>query len=146
MSMIRGHREPGRSRDQRGQVAVEFVILVPALLLMVALVVAGARWWTLRAATAEAATAAARAATVQRDATSARRVVEIIGGAGLDSCRSVSIRSDLGAFSAPAGSAGEVRVTVSCEVELADLLLPGAPGSLTTQSTGTSVLDRYRGR
>ena len=40
---------------------------------------------------------------------------------------------------------GEITITVTCAVSLADVTLPGIPGSRTIGSTSTEVIDRFRG-
>ncbi len=58
--MIINGREP--ACDQRGAAAVELALLVPALLLVLGLLVAGGRLWFARTTVNEAAQTAARAA------------------------------------------------------------------------------------
>jgi len=50
-----------------------------------------------------------------------------------------------GDFSAPLGTPTNVRVQLSCTATLADLALPGVPGSKTVTATATSPLDSWRG-
>jgi hypothetical protein len=40
---------------------------------------------------------------------------------------------------------GSLTVTVTCTLELRDLGLPGAPGSVSMRRAFTSLLDPYRG-
>ena len=53
---------------------------------------------------------------------------------------------DTRAFALPVGQPGAVEVTVRCAVPLADLLLPGVPGTVLVEAQASSTLDRYRGR
>ena len=59
---------PGMARNQRGAATVELTLLVPALLLVVGLLVAGGRLWFARTTVNEAAQTAARAASLSRSA------------------------------------------------------------------------------
>ena len=57
--------------NQRGAATVELTLLVPALLLVVGLLVAGGRLWFARTTVNEAAQTAARAASLSRSANAA---------------------------------------------------------------------------
>ena len=65
-------RPLGTARDQRGAASVELVILVPVLVLMLGLLVAGGRLWFARATVVEASQSAARAASLARSSGEAR--------------------------------------------------------------------------
>lgn len=135
-------------RDERGSTALETVVLVPALMALVGLVVAGARLWTVRADVDEAAHRAARTATVFSDARTSGPLGEAAGLANLADvpCAAGSVDVDAADLSRPAGTPGRVTATVTCTVVLADLLLPGLPGQVTISADASSVTDRYRGR
>ena len=49
-------------------------------------------------------------------------------------------------FAIPPGQPALVTATVSCTVSLANLSLPGLPGTARLQATFTSPLDIYRSR
>ncbi len=134
--------------DERGSVAVEMVVLVPALLLIVALLVAGARIWEARGQVTEAAHRAARAATVRSDASASARVAEDTAVANLTEvgCRRQQVDVDAAALHRDPGFGGKVSVTVSCTVALTDLLLPGLAGEMTIGASAADPVDRYRGR
>jgi hypothetical protein len=53
---------------------------------------------------------------------------------------------DLDAFTAPPGTPAQVASTVTCQVDLADLAVPGVPGSHTVTATMSSPIDTYRER
>ncbi len=137
-----------RPVTDRGAVAVETVLLVPALMMLVGLVVGGARIWTARASVDEAAHRAARTATAVSDVRTSARFAEESGRANLTDlpCRSSSVSVDVAALHRPPGTPGTVRATVACTVALGDLVVPGLPGELTLQGSAASVVDRYRGR
>ncbi|MEA5153289.1 TadE family protein [Raineyella sp.] len=132
----------------RGAVAVEMALLVPALMMLTGLVVGGARIWTARATVEEAAHRAVRTATVRSDARMSARAAEEAGRANLADlpCRSSSVSVDVAALHRPPGTPGTVRATVACTVALGDLVVPGLPGELTLRGSAASVVDRYRGR
>src|SRR5215217_698725 len=134
--MINSSSEPVRS--QRGAAAVELTLLVPALVLMLGLLVAGGRLWFARTTVNEAAQTAARAASLTRSAYAATT-------AGLR-CRSTSAVINATAFGVPAGMPSTVTSTISCVVDFSDVLLPGWPGSMELTGRGSAALDTYRGR
>ena len=139
------------TRTQHGAAAVEFVILLPAMLLVVAAVVGGARIWFARATTQQVADSAARAASLARDPASAqhdaRRVAQSdLASARLSCVRGPGITVDTAGFAVPVGQPASVGVGVRCDVALGDLVVPGLPGVFTVEASGSSTLDRYRGR
>jgi Flp pilus assembly protein TadG len=138
------------TRDERGAAAVELTLLVPALLLMLGLLVAGGRLWFARATVNEAAQTAARAASLSRSAYAAASAgrdagAESLATAGLR-CRTTSVSINTAAFGVPAGTPSTVTSTVSCVVDFSDVLLPGWPGSMELTGRGSAALDTYRAR
>ncbi len=138
------------SCDERGAAATELALLVPAFMLLLAVMVGGGRIWLARSAVYEAAGAAARAATLQRSAVEAEaaalRVVEANLADAAVVCGSRTVQVDTSGFAKAAGIPATVSVSVNCSVSLGDLLLPGLPGSLPATAEATSALDTYRGR
>src|SRR3954468_5371076 len=107
--------------DQRGAAAVELTLLVPALLLMLGLLVAGGRLWFARTTVNEAAQTAARAASLARSAYAAAGAgqdagLQSLATAGLH-CRSMSVSINSAAFGVPAGTPSTVTSTVLCTVD-----------------------------
>ena len=137
-------------RTDRGAVTVELTLLVPALLLVLGLLVAGGRIWFARSVVTGTAQTAARAASLARTAGSAAVDGQQAGRASLATaglrCGSSSVQVQTAAFAVPAGTPATVRATVRCTVPLADLGLPGLPGSLALEGQGAAALDTYRGR
>lgn len=138
-------------RGQRGAAAVEVVVLVPALMLIVALVAGGGRVWFARSTLAQIADSAARAASLARDPATAqadaRAVAALdLAAAELRCAGGPSVSVDTSGFGVPVGQSATVGVQVECAVSLSDLVLPGLPGSLTVVGASRSTLDRYRGR
>lgn len=142
---------PGATCKERGLApATELVIIVPAIMILLGLVVAGGRIWLARSAVSEAAYSAARAASIERSAGAGgeagrRAAVRELHTDGLQ-CRSQTVETDTSGFATPAGKPAQVRADVACTVALDDLLLPGMPGHLTLRGTGAAALDTYRGR
>lgn len=141
---------PSPAPDQRGAASVELVILVPVLVLMLAVLVAGGRLWFARASVVEASQSAARAASLARSSGEARDAGRRAGSRILATdglrCAGDSVSVDTGAFGVPVGTPATVTASVTCRVPFADLSLPGMPGSITVRSTGAAALDTYRAR
>ena len=141
---------PGTAPNQRGAATVELTLLVPALLLVVGLLVAGGRLWFARTTVNEAAQTAARAASLSRSAYVAASAGQEAGSQSLATaglrCRSTSVSINTAAFSVPAGTPSSVSSTVACRVDLSDIVLPGWPGSIQLIGQGSAALDTYRSR
>jgi hypothetical protein len=91
-----------------------------------------------------AARAAVQAAVVQSDpadaqAQAAEAVTSTLAGAGL-TCPSPQVTTDTQNF-VPGGL---VSVTVTCVTSLADVTVPGVPGSKTLSATSTAHIDPFR--
>jgi Flp pilus assembly protein TadG len=138
------------SSPDRGSATVELTLVVPALVLVLGLLVAGGRIWFARTTVTEAAQSAARAASLARAAGPAAADGQDAGRASLSTaglrCASSSVEVRTAAFAVPVGTPATVRATVRCTVPLADILLPGLPGSLTLDGQGAAALDTYRSR
>ncbi|MFF9244596.1 TadE family protein [Streptomyces sp. NPDC014776] len=137
-------------RGDAGSVAIEAAIILPPLIMFVCLAIAGGRLVTSGAKIDAAAQDAAREASIHRTAASAQGAAQSAAAESLDdqgiSCASTSVDINTGGLNVPVGQVGTVTVTVSCTVNLSDLLLPGVPGARTLTSTATSVVDAYRQR
>jgi Flp pilus assembly protein TadG len=134
-----------RPRYERGSATVELVLLTPLLVGLLLMVVAFGRLQNARGDVEAAARAAARAASIERDAASARAAGESAAFMEFDGgrfrCATLRFDIDVAAFNADA----EVTATVSCRVALSDVSGLGLPGSHTVTATFTEPLDRYRG-
>ena len=139
----------GRPHD-RGAVAVEVALLTPVIVMLVGLFVFGYRFWATRAGVQSAAAAAARAASLASSPQAGARSARQLALANLDAlgvgCRSSSVDTQTDALSLPAGQPGSVRVSVTCVVSMSDLVLPGAPGSLTVSRSAGEPIDTFRER
>ncbi|SDD44075.1 TadE/TadG family type IV pilus assembly protein [Auraticoccus monumenti] len=139
-----------RTRDDRGAVATELVVVIPALVIIIGLLVAGGRIWLARQGVQEAAASAARAASLARGAGEARQAAEGSAAANLDTqgltCRPAQVVVDTRGYARAPGTEATVGVTVTCTITLADVAVPGLPGSMTLTTRATSALDTFRSR
>lgn len=139
-------------RDQRGAVTIEFVMLLPVLMVLIGVVVAGARVWWARASVQQLAASAARQASISRTAAEAHASATALvhNDAVHSGLRCVSgwptLSLGTGGFGVPVGQPAEVSATVTCEVPLSDVLLPFVGGSMTVEARAVSTLDRFRAR
>lgn len=142
-----GFRRVGR---ERGSAAVEAAVGVPAFALFLALIILAGRIATAGQAVEAAAADAARSASIARTQSSAAEAAAAAAARSLAtqqlSCSTTRVTVDAAGFTTPVGQPATVTATVSCEVRLADLAIPGLPGTRTVTATMTSPLDTYRGR
>ncbi|GAA4300940.1 pilus assembly protein TadE [Blastococcus sp. MG754426] len=135
---------------ERGSVSVELALLAPALLLLLSFAVVAGRTQIAEGAVQEAARAAAREASLARDAaTAAARAgaqAERTLAAQDLRCERTTVDVDTAGFQAPLGQPGDVTVSITCVVGMADLLAPGLPGSVTVEASFISPIDAYRER
>ena len=136
--------------DQRGAVSVEAALLVPLFVLIVSVAAAGWRISWAHTQVHAAAQAAARAASLKGDAAQAHATVTAIVQADLKTagvhCATAVITDDVAVVAQPAGTPGNVRVGVECTVRLADLLVPGLPGSIVVRGDATEAIDTFNRR
>ena len=139
-----------RRVDERGTVTLEFVVLAPVLLALLGLLIMAGRVAIASNSVESAADEAARSASISRTAAGARSAAEDGARRSLAEqdleCASMQVDVDTGGFAVPVGLPAQVRTTVTCVVRLADLALPGFPGSRTVTATAVSPLDTYRER
>ena len=131
-------------RDQRGVMAVEAVILTPAMVAAIILIVAGSRYVDARGQTNHAAYAAARAASLTTDEEAAvqagRKAAEDSMAERGRACANLKVDIDAGDFN----PGGNVRATVTCTADLSDLAGIGLPGTKTFRFTALVPLERHR--
>ena len=127
-----------------GSLTVELTMLTPVLVMVVLIVVALGRVGEARQQVIEAARAAAEAAAVEPDPGSAQTASGLdaaIGTAGhARTCPERRVLTDVSHFY----PGGFVTVTVECHVPLADLTVPGLPGSTVVRASSTAPIDPYR--
>jgi Flp pilus assembly protein TadG len=133
-----------RIRGEEGQAIAELVIVAPLLLLVIVLMVALGRVDSAQGDVESAARAGVQAAVVQANAGAAQTqassaVTSTLAGAGL-TCPSPQITTNTSNFVA----GGSVSVTVTCVTSLANVSVPGVPGSKTLTATSVAHLDQFR--
>jgi Flp pilus assembly protein TadG len=137
-------------RDDRGSVTLEFVVLTPVLLALLGLLIMAGRVAIASNSVEAAADEAARSASISRTAAGARSSAQDGARRSLAQqdlrCTSVQVDVDTSGFAVPVGLPAQVSATVTCVVSLADLALPGFPGSRTVTATAVSPVDTYRER
>lgn len=133
-----------------GSLTLELAVLAPALLVLLAFVVAAGRVELAGGTIDAAARDAARAASLARTAPAAQAAALATARTSLTDqhvdCRSLSVHVDTAAFGAPLGTPSSVRVAITCVVPLADIALPGLPGTKALRADFTSPVDPYRSR
>lgn len=132
-------------RGERGSLALEFVMIVPAIFLLFGLIFMYGRAAQVNGTLESGTRDAARSATVARslaDAEDAARSAVVTAlSAGPASCVATLSVTVSGSF-----QPGEpITVTSTCHYSIADIGLPGAPGTISPTSTFTSTLDPNRG-
>lgn len=139
------------SRQERGvSPAVEAAIVIPGFVVLVGLLIVVARTVIAHQEVEAATSAAARAASVQRQVAdgdkAAREVLSASLNEGHLKCIPLDISTNMGGLSSPLGTPSAVTVTVRCTVNLSDVAMPGFPGSHTIEVTRSSPVDTYRQR
>ena len=133
-----------RDRGDEGQAIAELVIVAPVRLLVIVLMVALGRIDSAQGDVESAARAGVQAAVVQADGAEAQTqatsaVTSTLAGAGL-TCPAPQISTDTSNFVA----GGTVSVSVTCVTSLADVSVPGVPGSKTLTATAVAHIDEFR--
>jgi Flp pilus assembly protein TadG len=158
MTSFAGRGQEDRTRDHRtrvgptdrGNAALELVILAPILLALLSLVIAAGRTAVAQGSVDAAARDAARQASIALTPGAAQTAGLVSAHAalrqdGLDCTPAVVI--DTSQFtSVPVGRPATVTAVVSCAVPLANLALPGLPGTASLSASFSSPLDTYRSR
>ncbi|MFD5065105.1 TadE/TadG family type IV pilus assembly protein [Streptomyces sp. NPDC058394] len=137
-------------RRDRGSYAVETAVLAPAMIALLLLMVAFGRVIDADGAVDSAARAAARAASLERDAGSAQNKAQAAAARSLEgegiTCRTSSVVVDTAGYSLDIGVDANVTASIACTADLSDIGLPGLPGSKTLRASWTSPIDTFRGR
>ncbi|MFG2437866.1 TadE/TadG family type IV pilus assembly protein [Streptomyces sp. NPDC048508] len=144
-----GHALPGCERD-RGSYALETAVLAPVLIAVLGLMIAFGRVTDAEGAVDSAAHAAARAASLERDAGTAQAraqdaVTRSLNGQGI-TCHTSEVAIDTSGYATDLGEPATVTARVSCTAGLTDIAIPGLPGSKTLTASWTSPIDAYRAR
>jgi Flp pilus assembly protein TadG len=142
---------PTRPRGDRGNAALELVILAPVIVLLIGMVVAAGRTTIAQGSVDAAARDAARQASIARSPQQALAAAQDsasaeLAGENLNCAPVIEMPGLDAAFATPAGQPASITATISCTVSLSNLLVPGLPGSKQLTGTFTSPLDPFRGR
>ncbi|TCO49646.1 TadE/TadG family type IV pilus assembly protein [Actinocrispum wychmicini] len=134
----------------RGSVTVEVAIWSTIIVIVGSLLWAFGRAQLAGSAVTYVAINAAREASHARTASQAQReatstAAQTIAEQGLR-CTSFTITVDTSGFTVPVGQPAQVRVDVTCVVDVADLAVPGLLGSKALRQSWSSALDTFRGR
>lgn len=142
-----GRRRRGTD-GERGSESVELAILLPVAVLVIAMLVVGARIAVAGDRITGVAGIAAREASLARSAAVAQDVATTAAMEALDDeqlhCTGVEVDVDVQGFAALPGVPASVTVSVSCTVDLSDIGVTGLPGSRTLRDVATSPLDPAR--
>jgi hypothetical protein len=137
-----------RWEDDRGSESVELAILLPVGILVLAMLVIGARIALAGDRISGVAGIAARDASLARSAAAAEQIATATATSALASedlhCVGIQVRVDTSGFTSAPGTPASVTVAVSCTVDLSDIGVAGLPGSRTLRDTATSPLDPAR--
>lgn len=139
-----------RALRDRGSTTLEVVVIGPALLALLALVIAAGRVALAGQSVQTAAAQAARDTSLERApgagaATGRDTARRVLDGQGLH-CTSTEIDVDATGLALPVGRPGAVTVEVACRVRLSDVGLPGLPGSKTLRASASMPTDPWTAR
>jgi Flp pilus assembly protein TadG len=127
-----------------GSLTVELVVVTPVLFSIAVMVLIFGRVSESHQQVVSAATAGAEAAAVLPDPTTAQAGASInaaVDVAGqVHTCLRPEVTTDVSHFY----PGGYVIVTVQCQVSLADVSVPGMPGSMMVRASATAPIDPYR--
>jgi hypothetical protein len=136
------------ARGDRGSESVELAILLPVGIVVLALIVVGARIALAGDRISGVAGIAARDASIARSASSAQSIATSSATAALASdnlhCTNIRVTVDTSGFDAQPGTSASITVDVWCTVDLSDIGVQGLPGSRTLHDAATSPLDPAR--
>jgi len=140
-ALNRAHDE---AHKEEGQAIAELVIVTPVLLLVIVLLISLGRIDSAQGDVESAARAGVQAAVVQDNPSEAQAqavtaVASTLATAGL-TCPSPQVITNTSNFT----SGGSVSVTVTCVTSLADVSVPGVPGTKTLWATSVAPIDPYR--
>ncbi|GAA1657041.1 hypothetical protein GCM10009765_03180 [Fodinicola feengrottensis] len=138
------HAGKDGSSSEDGSAAAEMAVLMLVFVVLLGAVLAVGRAGSAGHVVQSAAQAAARAATLTRTVSAARGQATALADQTLNQrgklCASRQVQVDLANFR----PGGTVRVRISCTIQLADLSLPGVPGTATFQASSVSGVDVFR--
>ncbi len=127
--------------SERGTMSIEMVVLVPVLLLITMVAVAGGRIVSAQGMVEAASRDAARAASMERSVGAASTAANQSLSQADTANASCSAGIDVGGFR----RGGAVTVSVSCRVKLSDLGLVFLPGTTVVKAESSAPVDQWRG-
>lgn len=136
--------------ESGGAPSTQAAQLFPVIMLVLLALVAGGRVSNAHDAADQAARAASRIASIQRDPVTAQATATTAATTELTSqglhCGSIAVVVNTAGLSAPVGQPSTVTATVNCVTSLSDIAFPGIPGDRTITATFTSPVDPNRER
>ena len=139
-----------KREHERGSATLELVIVAPFMILILAAIIAAGRIGLAQQAIQTVAYDAARAASISRDAGSARSAAQQVAALSMASnhlnCSTSNVNISTAGFSSAVGTKAVVDATILCTVKLSDIALPGIPGAFTITREATSAIDQFRER
>lgn len=151
-------RGPGAARvidvdnvgERGGSASVEASLLVIVLVVLLGFTIAGGRLVAAEAGTDHAARAAARVASLHRDAAGAAAAARAAADDSLAAqnlrCAALDVVLDTGAVGGVVGQPGSVTATVRCSVVWSDLGLPSHSAGPVVEAVAVSPVDQWRER
>lgn len=138
-------------RDERGlAVSVEAAVVLPAIVLFLGLLLTLGRVVLEEQHVGAAASAGARAASLERTVGQARSAADSAVGSALAqrnvACRSTEVSAGVEGVARALGTNATVTVEVTCRVELSDVSLPFVPGTVSVSAERSSPVDPLRGK
>ena len=141
-------------KDDRGSMAVEFVVAAPALVLLLLLVSAGGQWLNLTGKVGSATRDAVRAASLARTFADAQANAQAAaqsdlagvcsgGGQGTPATKVQLFTNGVRVGAGDFAVAQDIEVTVSCVANLAAFHVIGFPVSQTFGDTAAAPLDPF---
>ena len=138
------------ARNERGSAAIEAAVGIPAFVLFLGLILYGGRVATTHQGLEAVAADAARVASLDRSGPQAQHDARLAATADAANqhipCQRLTVTVDTAGFTTPVGRPATVEVTVRCQLDLADLTVPGIPGSRVLSASVSSPLDTWRQR
>jgi Flp pilus assembly protein TadG len=133
-----------RAGEERGTAAVEFVLVVPVLIVILLFVVGLGRMAHARQQVEGAAADAARAASLERNTSQSADAARTTAAAALGdrglACQNLNLSVDVSDYK----PGGTVKVQVRCTANLGDVALSGLPGRRVFTAEATVPIETYR--
>lgn len=136
--------------NEEGSIAVEASIYIFVFALIIGLLLVATRISLAGNAIENAASAAARNASLARTAdaahTHANNAVQTALTQENIDCATLDVVVNTSGINKPLGEIGTVSTSITCTVNLSDITIPGTPGTKTLTAKATSPVDAYRER